>query len=126
MVILIFENFNLIFIFNHEFVGKTDSTQAFQRAVNDGRDKRKVVYIPKGNYLIYDHIIVDNVQLVGAGPWYSVLFGKHPSDKNRAVGVYGKPAGNGGSKNVVLKDFAISGDIHAREDQYDVSIDQFV
>ncbi|CAG2170469.1 unnamed protein product, partial [Oppiella nova] len=101
--------------------GKTDSTAAFQQAVNAGSQQKKPVYIPTGTYLLYDHVIVDNVQLVGAGPWYSVLTGRHPTDRSKAVGVYGKYAKDGGSKNVVLKDFAIIGDIRERVDDFQVN-----
>jgi hypothetical protein len=108
--------------FHADPTGKTDSTAAFQQAVNAGRDQKKVVFIPQGTYLVYDHIVVDNVHLVGAGPWYSVLTGRHPTQRNKAVGVYGKLATeNGGSHNVVLKDFAIIGDIQERVDDDQVN-----
>jgi hypothetical protein len=106
--------------FHADPTGKTDSTAAIQAAVNAGSTQKKVVYIPQGTYLCYGHIIVDNVHLVGAGPWYSVLTGRHPTQRNIAVGVFGKQAQNGGSHNVVLKDFAIIGDIQEREDTHAV------
>jgi hypothetical protein len=108
--------------FKADPTGKTDSTAAIQAAVNAGSTQKKVVYIPQGTYLVYDHIVVDNVHLVGAGPWYSVLTGRHPTQRNKAVGVYGKWATeSGGSKNVVLKDFAIIGDIQERVDDDQVN-----
>jgi len=36
--------------FKADPTGKTDSTAAFQQAVNDGRDQKKVVFIPQGTY----------------------------------------------------------------------------
>src|SRR2546425_1053072 len=42
--------------------GKTDSTKAFQKAVDDGKGQMKTVYIPQGTYLLYDHVIVDQVK----------------------------------------------------------------
>jgi hypothetical protein len=36
--------------------GKTDSTQALQKAVNDGRDKGLVCYFPEGTYIVSDTI----------------------------------------------------------------------
>lgn len=107
--------------FHADPTGKNDSTKAFQDAVDAGRNQKKVVYIPKGTYLVYDHIIVDNVHLVGAGPWYSVLTGRHPTQRKKAVGVYGKYANEGGSHNVLLKDFAIIGEITERVDNDQVN-----
>ncbi|MEV0644955.1 discoidin domain-containing protein [Phytomonospora sp. NPDC050363] len=97
--------------------GTGDSTAAFQAAVDAGRTQGKVVYIPQGTYFLYDHVIVDQVTLAGAGPWYSVLTGRHPTQRQKAVGVYGKYVGEGGpSRNVTLRDFAIIGDIQERVD----------
>ncbi|MEV7969489.1 choice-of-anchor D domain-containing protein, partial [Sphaerisporangium sp. NPDC088356] len=72
--------------------------------------------------------------LAGAGPWYSVLTGRHPTQRNRGVGVYGKYVQGGGyggeirpqeaggpSRNVTLKDFAIIGEITEREDNDQVN-----
>ena len=101
--------------------GKTDSTVAFQAAVDAGKSQKKLVYIPEGNYLLYDHVIVDQVTLAGAGPWYSVLGGRHPTERRKACGVYGADAKKGGSKNVLLKDFAIIGDIRERVDDDQVN-----
>ncbi|MGW1303330.1 discoidin domain-containing protein [Streptomyces sp. NPDC002514] len=65
----------------------------------------------------------------GGGPWYSVLTGRHPTDRKRGVGIYGKYVTGGGytgtirsheaggpSRNVTLKDFAIMGEITERVD----------
>ncbi|WP_309244265.1 galactose-binding domain-containing protein [Micromonospora parastrephiae] len=72
--------------------------------------------------------------LRGAGPWYSVLGGRHPTDRKRAAGVYGKYVPGGGytggirsheaggpSRNVTLRDFAIIGDIRERMDDDQVN-----
>ncbi|CAG2172526.1 unnamed protein product [Oppiella nova] len=97
--------------------GKTDSSKAFQKAVDDGATQKKTVYIPQGTYMIYEHVIVDGVTLTGAGPWYSVLGGRHPTDRSKTCGVYGKYVEQGGSKNVHLSNFAIIGDIRERVDE---------
>ncbi len=68
---------------------------------------------PAGTFTITRHIIVDNVTLRGAGPWYSVLHG------NR-VGVYGNYAPNVG-RNVQLHDFAIIGEVRERNDSDQVN-----
>ena len=98
--------------------GKSDSRDAFQKAVDAGKQQRKIVWVPQGTYLLYDHVIVDNVELHGAGPWYTVLTGRHPTVRSQAVGIYGKWAKDGGSKNVVIRDLAIIGDIHERQDDF--------
>ncbi|MFK0173325.1 discoidin domain-containing protein [Streptomyces sp. NPDC090306] len=107
--------------FGADPTGATDSTAKIQAAVDAGKAQGKTVYIPQGTYNVRDHIVVDQVTLAGAGPWYSVLTGRDPSDRTKAVGVYGKYAAQGGSKNVTLKDFAIIGDIREREDNDQVN-----
>ncbi len=95
----------------------TDSTAAFQAAVDAGMAQGKVVYIPQGTYTLYGHVIVDGVTLAGAGPWYSVLTGRDPNNRSRAAGIYGKYVSDGGpSQHVTLKDFAIIGEITERVD----------
>ncbi|MBE1485845.1 discoidin domain-containing protein [Plantactinospora soyae] len=101
--------------------GGTDSTARFQQAVDAGRTQGRPVWIPQGNFTLWDHVIVDQVTLRGAGPWYSVLGGRHPTDRSKAVGIYGKWANQGGSRNVTLRDFAIIGDIRERVDNDQVN-----
>ncbi|MFG2650654.1 glycosyl hydrolase family 28-related protein [Streptomyces sp. NPDC048436] len=109
--------------------GGQDSTAAFQRAVDAGSSQGKDVYIPEGRFKLTDHVVVDRVTLRGAGPWYSELTGRHPTDRDRAAGIYGKYVQGGGykgeirpheaggpSRNVILKDFAILGEITERVD----------
>ncbi|TLP55699.1 discoidin domain-containing protein [Microbispora triticiradicis] len=114
--------------------GTSDSTAAFQAAVDAGKAQGKEVYVPAGTYTLWDHVVVDGVTLRGAGPWYSVLTGRHPTQRNRAVGVYGKYVSGGGytggirpheaggpSRSVTLRDFAIIGDITERVDDDQVN-----
>ncbi|HTK06852.1 MAG TPA: malectin domain-containing carbohydrate-binding protein [Ktedonobacteraceae bacterium] len=91
--------------------GATDSTQAIQNAVNAAAGK--TVWIPKGTYLVTSHILVDNVTLTGAGPWYSILEGAPTSSTGTGVGVYGKTTT---SSNITLSNFAIEGGITNRID----------
>ncbi|MFJ5807971.1 glycosyl hydrolase family 28-related protein [Streptomyces sp. NPDC093093] len=56
--------------------GATDSTTAFQQAADAGRAQAKEVWIPRGTFRLTDHVVVDQVTLRGAGPWYSVLTGR--------------------------------------------------
>ncbi len=103
--------------------GATDSTQAIQNAVNAGESQGKGVWIPTGNYLVTNHIIVNNVTLTGAGPWYSVLGGPPTNSDNTGVGVYGQygdpTTGAGASSNVTISNFAIEGQISQRDDCYE-------
>jgi hypothetical protein len=102
--------------------GATDSTAKFQAAVNAGAASGRVVYVPQGNFTLYSHVIVDRVTLAGAGPWYSVLGGRHPTQRDQAAGIYGKYNGQGGpSQNVTVKDLAIIGDIQERVDEHQVN-----
>ncbi|WP_239123771.1 discoidin domain-containing protein [Rhizocola hellebori] len=114
--------------------GAADQTAKFQAAVDAGRAQARPVYIPQGRYTLWDHVVVDQVTLQGAGMWYSELVGRHPTDRSRAVGVYGKYVSGGGygggvrpheaggpSRNVTVKDFAIIGDIREREDNDQVN-----
>jgi hypothetical protein len=104
--------------------GATDSTTAIQNAVNAGEAQGKGVWIPQGTYLVTSHIVVNNVTLTGAGPWYSVLTGGPTDGANGSnvnggtgVGIYGNDVYNGSSSSGVnLSNFAIEGQITNRVD----------
>src|SRR5258708_5622826 len=110
--------------YNADPTGAKDSTTAIQNAVNAGEAQGKGVWIPQGTYLVTSHILVNNVTLAGAGPWYSVLGGAPSGGGNgnnvnngTGVGVYGNDAYDGStSSNVKLSDFAIEGQITNRVD----------
>ncbi|MFJ4923787.1 discoidin domain-containing protein [Streptomyces sp. NPDC088725] len=112
---------NVVTDYGADPTGAADSTAKIQAAVTAGAAQGKTVYIPQGTFQVRDHIVVDKVTLAGAGPWYSVLTGRDPSDRSKAVGVYGKYANQGGSSNVTLKNFAILGDIRERVDNDQVN-----
>ncbi|TWJ28948.1 pectate lyase-like protein [Micromonospora sagamiensis] len=120
--------------FGADPTGATDSTAKFQAAVDAGKAQGRAVWIPAGTFTLWDHVVVDGVTLRGAGPWYSVLGGRHPTDRKRAAGIYGKYVPGGGysgeirpheaggpSRNVTLRDFAIIGDIRERVDEDQVN-----
>lgn len=97
--------------------GNQDSTHAFQQAVDVGRNEHKTVYIPEGHFKLWDHVIIDQVTITGAGPWYSVIGGRHPTDRSKTGGLFGRYDADGGSShNVHLSNFAIIGEITERDD----------
>jgi hypothetical protein len=130
--------------FGADPTGGRDSTQAFdaaiayakQRAAAKRDHRRAVVWIPKGTFKVTRHIVVDDVAVVGAGNWYSIVTGPatplanpHPDpecpscepSRTDSVGFYGKWAEEGGSDNVRLADFAIVGEIKERVDTDEVN-----
>jgi len=91
--------------------GVKDSSQAVDKAIADAKSKAAAgVWLPTGNFTITRHIMVDDITIRGAGPWWSILHGKN-------VGVYG----SSNSKNVHLYDFAIFGEIKERNDGANVN-----
>ena len=71
--------------FGADPTGATDNTARLQQAVDAGRAQGRTVWIPPGTYTVYDHVIVDQVTVRGAGPWHTVLSGRHPTDRWKAV-----------------------------------------
>ncbi|WP_170293227.1 malectin domain-containing carbohydrate-binding protein [Thermogemmatispora aurantia] len=103
--------------YNADPTGKVDATSAIQQAVNDASAQGKTVWLPKGTFLVTSHILVNNVTMTGAGPWYTVLTGAPVGSNGTGVGVYGYDAYDGQtSSNVTLSNFAIEGQITNRID----------
>lgn len=88
--------------------GSRSSYGAFTRAIAIGSETGRPVWIPSGEYRIDGHLLVDRVTLSGAGHWHSVLRGD-------GIGLYGRRRG-AFSNDVVLRDFAIIGEVTRRED----------
>jgi len=86
--------------------GKSDSTSAIANTINKARQSGQTVWVPTGTFTVTDHLMVDTVTIVGAGPWYSVFHG------NR-VGIFGNSAG---SKNVQVHGISIVGEVMIRDD----------
>lgn len=72
--------------------GVLDSTTAFAATVTAARAAGVPVWVPTGNFTVTAHVLLDNVTVLGAGSWYSVVHGA-------GVGLYGN-APPGGSSNV--------------------------
>ena len=124
--------------FGADASGVEDSSDAFDAAIAYAKRKhqRGVVYIPKGIFKVTRHIVVDDVAVVGAGNWHSIVTGpptrradpapdpECPScepSRTDSVGFYGKWAEQGGSDDVRLADFAIVGEIKERVDTDEVN-----
>ncbi|MFE1318629.1 glycosyl hydrolase family 28-related protein [Kitasatospora phosalacinea] len=104
--------------------GRRDSADAIERAVKLAKALHLPVYLPPGVFQVNRHLVVDDVTLVGAGSWYTVLKGTQQTlatpapdgSVHTGVGLYGKDAAQGGSRNVHLSGFAIEGDVRERID----------
>lgn len=109
--------------------GAASSWDAFTRAIADATAQAKTLYIPAGTYQVNNRLVVDNVRIVGAGSWRTVLRGTQgtPSSptpdgsRHTGIGFYGKYAEAGGSSNVHLSGFAIIGDVAERIDSDQVN-----
>jgi len=94
--------------------GKSDSTSAINAAIS-AAGAGGTVWVPSGQFMVPTHIILNNVNLRGAGPWYSFLIGN-------GVGVYGNYVSSGGpSKSVGIYDLAIRGEVKERDDNDQVN-----
>lgn len=99
--------------FGADPTGVRDSVGPIAAAIAAGQRSGRPVWIDPGVYRVDGHILADRVTLAGAGPWYSVLTG-------RGVGVFGEAAPKG-SRDVVLRDFAILGEVDERVDKASLS-----
>jgi hypothetical protein len=90
--------------------GTTDSSDAIQNAINTASAAHQTVWIPAGTFKVTRQLLVNNVTVLGAGPWYTVLSGA-------GVGIFGNgPTNPSPSTAVHLADFAIFGDTLIRND----------
>jgi len=74
--------------------------------INKAGSSNQTVWIPTGTYTVTQHLGVDKVTIVGAGPWYSVLHGS-------GVGIFGNSAG---SHNVEVHAISVIGEVKIRND----------
>ncbi|MEU4509371.1 glycosyl hydrolase family 28-related protein [Nonomuraea wenchangensis] len=110
--------------FGADPTGRRESAEAFDRAIAFAKRARLKVYVPPGTYQVNRHIIVDDVTIAGAGSWHTIIKGREvalpapaPDGSVRTgAGFYGRPAAEGGSRNVHLSGFAIEGDVRERVD----------
>lgn len=90
---------------------KTDSRSAFQAAIAAAKQQHKIVWIPRGQFVIKGPIEVSDIVIRGAGMWYSTLVGVDDYAPNNRVAV------DGSGSNITLADFAITGKLNYRNDK---------
>ena len=95
--------------FGADPTGKEDSASAIKKAIAAAKRRGVPVWMPPGVFKADRHIMVDRVTIAGAGAWHSTLRGN-------GVGLYGRRAPSG-SRSVVLRDFAIIGEVRERVDK---------
>jgi hypothetical protein len=93
--------------------GRRDSSAAFRAALAAASARGRILWIPPGQFTVNGHFTVDRVTVAGAGAWYAVLHGDR-------IGLYGNPAPLG-SRRVVLRNFAIMGEVRERKDHDQVN-----
>ncbi|TCC53294.1 mycodextranase [Kribbella capetownensis] len=111
-------------LFGADPTGRYDAAPAIERSIALAKRLGLSVFIPPGTYQVNRHIVVDQVTVRGAGNWWTIIKGKVlPLDEpapdksiHSAPGFYGKYAGDGGSTDVHLSDFAIESDVRERID----------
>ncbi|WP_431931198.1 glycosyl hydrolase family 28-related protein [Micromonospora sp. RP3T] len=113
-----------VLAFGADPTGRRESADAFDRAVAYARRVDRPLYLPPGRFQVNRHVIVDDVTIVGAGSWYTVVTGREVAldppapdgSRHTGVGFYGRDAADGGSRDVHLSGFTIEGDVRERID----------
>ncbi|MGV9454606.1 glycosyl hydrolase family 28-related protein [Streptomyces sp. NPDC003635] len=115
--------------FGADPTGRRDAAPAIERAIAVARRTDRPVYLAPGTYQVNRHIVVDDVTITGAGSWHTILKGRQVTleqpapdgSRHTGVGLYGKSAASGGSRDVHLSGFAIEGDVRERIDDDQVN-----
>ncbi|OIJ63606.1 glycosyl hydrolase family 28-related protein [Streptomyces mangrovisoli] len=113
-----------VLAFGADPTGRHDAADAIDRAIAYAKKRHLKVYLPPGTYQVNHHIVVDDVTIVGAGSWYTIVKGHQVTlgtpapdgSVHTGVGFYGKDAADGGSHDVHLSGFAVEGDVRERVD----------
>jgi Pectate lyase superfamily protein len=88
--------------------GGWDAREAFSKAIAAASSSGRPLWVPPGHFRLDGHVLVDRVEIAGAGPWYSILQGD-------GVGLYGHDAPSP-SRDVNIHDLAIVGEVSERDD----------
>ncbi|MCT4352272.1 right-handed parallel beta-helix repeat-containing protein [Streptomyces sp. Je 1-79] len=118
-----------VLAFGADPTGRRDAAPAIERAIALARRIDRPVHLPPGTFRVDRHLVVDDVTIVGAGNWHTILKGRQVTlaapapdgSRHTGVGLYGRSAAEGGSRNVHLRGFAIEGDVRERIDSDQVN-----
>ncbi len=111
-------------LFGADPTGHRDAAPAIEHAIAFARLFNVPVYLPPGTFQVNRHLVVDDVTIVGAGSWHTIVRGREVAldppapdgSVHTGVGFYGKDAADGGSHDVHLRGFTIEGDVRERID----------
>ncbi|MBR7836781.1 discoidin domain-containing protein [Actinospica durhamensis] len=93
--------------YNVDDTGATDVTAALQNAIDAASAAGEGVYLPQGTYTISAPLNVNNVKVLGAGEWYTVLTGSNVEFNGQQ---------NPASTNVDVSNLSMFGNVDQRED----------
>ena len=93
--------------YNVDGTGATDVTTALQNAIYTASAAGEGVYLPQGTYKISQPLNVNNVKVLGAGEWYTVLTGKNVEFNGNQ---------NPSSTNVDISNLSLFGNVDTRDD----------
>ena len=93
--------------------GAANSTAAFNAAIA-AAGAGGTVWIPAGRFLVTGHLVLNNINIRGAGMWHSIVGGE-------GIGFYGRWANEGGSSSVNMSNFQIRGEVIERCDACQVN-----
>ena len=93
--------------YNVDDTGATDVTTALQDAIDAAAAAGEGVYLPQGTYTISAPLNVNDVKVLGAGEWYTVLTGSNVEFNGRQ---------NPASTNVDVSDLSMYGNVDVRDD----------
>jgi hypothetical protein len=94
--------------FGADSSGKLDARGSFSKAIAAASRSGRPLWVPRGHFRLDGHVMVNRVEIAGAGPWYSILHGD-------GVGLYGQDAPHP-SQAVDIHDLAIIGEVRERDD----------
>jgi hypothetical protein len=113
--------------FGADPTGVKDATTTIRKAVTVAEATHRGLYVPAGTYAVTGHIVLDNVTIRGAGPWYTVLhgtgvglYGKYPANANQTYPP-NQAGKTGPSAHVQVYDLAIQGETTNRVDSAQVN-----
>jgi len=114
--------------FGADPTGARNSTADLQAAVNAAEAQHKGLYIPMGTYTVTGHVILNDVTIRGAGPWYTLLhglgvglYGDYPANPKQWYNNANADGRHAPSTNVQIYDLMIQGETTDRQDTLQVN-----